>query len=174
MPAHFQHEHRGGQSQANPETPLHVGEFGVGCRFGGDRHGLQCHAADRTTAGTDLADLRMHRAGEDRAGGRASGFLGREVLSGSAANFVRQPAQQKWNVVAVVLTWRWRRCRPGSTVMPQTGSVTPARRPAASMSRQCLGGWLPRGGGAFGLFRWFASYARASRGWRYIYPTRVW
>src|ERR1700721_331828 len=80
MPAHFQHEPRSGQSQSNPEPLLYVGEFRIGHRIGTDRHRFQCHAADRTTAWTDLADLGMHRAGEGHAECRRFSFLGREVL----------------------------------------------------------------------------------------------
>ena len=35
---------------ADPEAPFHVGEFGIGLRFGGDRQRLQRHAADRAAA----------------------------------------------------------------------------------------------------------------------------
>ena len=48
----------------------HVGEFRIGLGFGADGQRLQRHAADRTTAGADLADLGVHRAG---IGGRRFG-----------------------------------------------------------------------------------------------------
>ena len=54
-------------ASADPEAPRHVGEFGIGTGIGGHGLGFERHAADRAGAWTDLADLRMHRAGIDRA-----------------------------------------------------------------------------------------------------------
>ena len=65
--AHFQNDGRQRQHEADPEAARHVGEFGIGRRIEACHLGLQRHAADRAAAGTDLADLRMHRAGIDRA-----------------------------------------------------------------------------------------------------------
>ncbi len=67
MAAHFEDDRRQRQHEADPEAARHVGELGIGRRVEADDVGLQRHAADRTAAGTDLADLRMHRAGVDRA-----------------------------------------------------------------------------------------------------------
>jgi len=63
MTAHFQRNHWGGKRKADPEPPAHVGEFGIGFRFGDDRQRFQRHAADRAAARADLADRGMHRAG---------------------------------------------------------------------------------------------------------------
>src|ERR1700680_1701824 len=54
-------------SHPHPESAGHVRKFGIGRRIEGCYLGLQRHAADRAASGTDLADLRMHRAGVDRA-----------------------------------------------------------------------------------------------------------
>ena len=95
--SHLQDEYRRGQRKADPETAGHIGEFGIGAGIGGGDLRLECHAADRAGAGADLADLRMHRAGVDRAGGNV--VVPRRArpryFSGSAANLVRQPAEQK-------------------------------------------------------------------------------
>ena len=76
--------------------------FGAGVAHG-RAHRLERHAADRAAAGALLHDLGVHGAGVERAlargggfcGGRASRLAGRDSASGSAANLVRQPAEQK-------------------------------------------------------------------------------
>ena len=93
MAAHLDREHRQRQRQRDPEPPRHVGEFGIRRIVERYLFGLQRHAADRTTAGTDLPHLGMHRAGIDGAG-RCSGFgrlrlqeffrLGFETLAAAA------------------------------------------------------------------------------------------
>ena len=96
--AHLQDHRREREHQADPEAARHVGKFGIGRRIEAGDLGLQRHAADRAIAGTDLADLRMHRAGVDRAFGTSAGFVGCalvEILRGSATNLVRHPAEQK-------------------------------------------------------------------------------
>jgi hypothetical protein len=70
MVAHLDHEHRKGQPQRDPESPGHVDQFRIGRIVERDLFGLQRHAADRTTARTDLPHLRMHRTGVDGAGRR--------------------------------------------------------------------------------------------------------
>ena len=85
-------------ASADPEAPRHVGEFGIGSALGGDDVRLERHAADRAGARAVLPDLRMHRAGVDRARpapARPCAARGERYFSGSAANFVRQPAEQK-------------------------------------------------------------------------------
>ena len=65
MRAHLQHDDRQRQHRRKPKPPCHVGEFAaivLAASFGFERH-----AADRASARTGLADLRMHRAGVDRA-----------------------------------------------------------------------------------------------------------
>jgi hypothetical protein len=70
MSAHFE-DHRGrGEHRADPETPRHVGKLGIWRIVEACDLGLQRHAADRAAAGADLANLRVHRAGVDRAGRR--------------------------------------------------------------------------------------------------------
>ncbi len=67
MPAHLQHDHRQREREADPEPPRHVGELGVPRRFRGHQFGLERHPADRARAGAGLPNLRVHRAGIDRA-----------------------------------------------------------------------------------------------------------
>ncbi len=67
MTAHLQHDRRQCEHEADPESARHVGKLGIGRRIEAGDLGLQRHAADRTAAGAGLADLRMHRAGVDRA-----------------------------------------------------------------------------------------------------------
>ncbi len=71
--AHFQDHRRQGEHEADPEPTRHVCELGIGRRIQARHLGLQRHAADRAASGTDLADLRVHRAGIDRAF-RSGGF----------------------------------------------------------------------------------------------------
>src|SRR6266700_6571879 len=68
MTSHFQDHRRNGQDAADPETSGHVGEFGIWRRIESGDLGFERHAADRTASRSDLADLRMHRTGVDRAG----------------------------------------------------------------------------------------------------------
>ena len=70
---------------------------GFGPVVGGDHHRLQRHAADRAGARADLPDLRMHRAGVDRALGTGSGgpLRRRDISPGRRRTSSRQPAQQK-------------------------------------------------------------------------------
>ena len=96
MAAHLEHEHRNGQRQRDPESPGHVDQFGIWRIVERDLLGLQRHAADRATAGTDLPHLGMHRTGVDRAGRRRRLRLAAAVrnFSGSAAKRSRQRAPQ--------------------------------------------------------------------------------
>ena len=88
MAAHFQHEGWQRQHKADPEPPRHVGELGVGRRVQARDLRLQRHAADRAAAGTDLADLRMHRAGIDGAFRRLGFWLALvEILLGRSGEF---------------------------------------------------------------------------------------
>ncbi len=74
MAAHFDDHHRQREHEADPEPARHVGEFGIGAIVGGNGFRLERHAADRAGARTDLTDLRMHRAGVDRARDDRRGF----------------------------------------------------------------------------------------------------
>src|SRR5882724_2372395 len=65
--AHLQSDRGNGEHAADPQPARHISEFGIGWRIEARDLRLQRHAADRAGAGTDLADLRMHRAGVDRA-----------------------------------------------------------------------------------------------------------
>ena len=67
MAAHLERDHRDGEREADPEAPRHVDEFGIRARRPRSRLRFERHAADRAGARADLADLRMHRAGVDRA-----------------------------------------------------------------------------------------------------------
>ena len=86
MTAHLQDDRRKGKHKADPEAPRHVREFGIWRRVQRCHFGLQRHAADRAVSGTDLADLRMHRAGVDRAfrrgGVRLSGVMVMATITG--------------------------------------------------------------------------------------------
>ena len=55
-------EDRQRERERDAEAPRHVVELGVALVVQADRHRLERHAALRTRAGTDLADLRIHRA----------------------------------------------------------------------------------------------------------------
>ena len=63
-----------GQREADPEAARHVDQLGVRPASARREHRLERHAADRAGARADLADLRMHRAGVDRAFGHRRGF----------------------------------------------------------------------------------------------------
>jgi len=78
MCSHFEDECRGGERGADPATPGHIDELGVRPGFVGRGERLKRHAADRTGAGTDLANLGMHRAGVDDPG---QSRLGRRVVA---------------------------------------------------------------------------------------------
>ncbi len=56
-----------GERQPDPEPALHVDQLDVRAALRRHRRGLKRHAADRAGARPDLADLRVHRAGVDRA-----------------------------------------------------------------------------------------------------------
>ena len=89
MAAHFQHDGGKREDEADPEPAGHVRQLGIGRRIEAGDLGLQRHAADRATSRADLADLRMHRAGVDRAfrhgGFRPAVFL--EISDGIGGEF---------------------------------------------------------------------------------------
>ena len=135
MAAHLQHE-RPASVSASPIQNRRVmsTSSGFGPASAVTVQRLQRHAADRAAARPLLPDL----AGASgrcrwcpsrwRLGRR--GAFGCEILPGSASNFVRHPAEQKWKVRPPCSM----RCLEvaGSTFMPQTGSVT---RLAAAIGR---------------------------------------
>ena len=67
MPAHLQNDRRQGKHEPDPEAARHIGEFRIRRCIEARDLRLQRHAADRAASRADLADLRMHRAGVDRA-----------------------------------------------------------------------------------------------------------
>ena len=79
--AHFQNDHRNAQRGANPETPGHIDQFGIGAGLFGVGERLERHAADRATAGRLLPDLRVHGAGVDGAGRSLRREVGRREKS---------------------------------------------------------------------------------------------
>ncbi len=90
VPAHFQRHDRHCQQQPDPEPAGHVDKLGIGTGVRGRHFRFERHAADRTRAGALLPHLRMHRAGENRAGGHRSGGLPRrraEILSRIGGEF---------------------------------------------------------------------------------------
>jgi hypothetical protein len=88
MGPHLEHHHGRRERERNPETARHVGELGIGPAVGRGDDRLERHAADRAGAGTGLADLGMHRAGIDGAGGRRLGrFRRAEIRRGVRYEF---------------------------------------------------------------------------------------
>jgi hypothetical protein len=67
MTSHLQHKYRQRQHQPDPEPPRHIDQLVVGSCVGSCHSGLESHAADRAGTGTHLTDLRVHRAGINRA-----------------------------------------------------------------------------------------------------------
>ena len=86
--AHFQDDRGQREHEADPEPPRHVGEFGIWRRIEGCHFGLQRHATDRAVSRTDLADLRMHRAGIDRAFGRGGFRLAGVMVMGTMSGVI--------------------------------------------------------------------------------------
>jgi hypothetical protein len=67
VPTHFECDNRQAQYEADDETPFHVGIFRRWAIRERRRQRFERHAADRATTGTRPLDLRVHRAGPDRA-----------------------------------------------------------------------------------------------------------
>src|SRR5690242_5020757 len=83
MRTHFQSYDRQGKSGANPEPPRHVDQFWTGSAISTDARRLERHAANGATARTRCANLRMHGAGVNGAGGSRWRFtfaFGRKLL----------------------------------------------------------------------------------------------
>ena len=82
MPAHFQRHHGQRKREPDPEAARHIGKLGIGFRAGACKLGFERHAANRARAGALLANLRMHRAGVDRAFRRRllRALIGRKIL----------------------------------------------------------------------------------------------
>ena len=78
MASHLEREHGQRKREPDPKPPLHVEKCGIGPVLGAGDQGLERHAADRASAGANPPDLRMHRAGVDRALGHG---IGREMSS---------------------------------------------------------------------------------------------
>src|SRR5258708_38936980 len=85
MAAQVQGGRRKGKYKADPEAPRNARELRVWRRIERCHFGLQRHAADRAASGSELADLRMHRAGIDRAfrhDGLAVSMMGVMTMAG--------------------------------------------------------------------------------------------
>ena len=67
MLTHFEPNHWYREGKPEPEPPGHLDELRIGARIASNRFGLQPHTADRTRTRTNLPNLRMHRAGINRA-----------------------------------------------------------------------------------------------------------
>jgi hypothetical protein len=63
--AHFENEHRHGESGPDPKSPRHVGQFVVFAHLRRRFDRLQRHSAYGAIARSDLAYLGVHRAGVD-------------------------------------------------------------------------------------------------------------
>ena len=122
------------EHDADPEAPGHVDQlFVVRLVRVGNAHRLQRHAADRAGAGALLHDLRVHRAGVERAlraSGRPAAARRRDRRPGRPRICPRQPAQQKWKGLALEL-----------------GAVLGSRRIDGHAADRVLG----RGGTVFGV-----------------------
>ena len=70
MAAHFEHDHREGEREADPEPTGHVRQLRVGLRLPGHHARLQGHPADRARPRFVPHDLRVHGAGVLCARGR--------------------------------------------------------------------------------------------------------
>ena len=125
MAAHLQGDDRHGQRKADPEAPGHVDKLGVGPGLGRDHHGFKRHAADRAGARTDLPDLRVHRAGVDRAFRKGLGLrrLGSQIFR-RLGNEAFAAARRAEIVGAAGVVRAMLRGASGSTSIPQTGSLT--------------------------------------------------
>ena len=95
--AHLQHEHRHGQREADPEPPRHVGEFGIGAGVGGRRPPARapCRRSGRCRARPGGSPDASGRCRSCRRARRRAAASPARYFSGSAANLVRQPAEQK-------------------------------------------------------------------------------
>src|SRR5262249_12475434 len=106
MPTHFQHYRGSGEQSADPETARHVGEFGIRRIVEACNLRLQRHAADRAGAGSDLANLWMHRAGVDRAGGNVGlprfRFVFAEIFGGVSFEFGPTASRAEMKSLALV------------------------------------------------------------------------
>src|SRR3546814_1743953 len=65
--AHCIEEQRHGEERTPPEAAAHVDQLGIRAFVERDCFRLERHAADRAGSRSLLADLRVHRAGVDRA-----------------------------------------------------------------------------------------------------------
>jgi hypothetical protein len=128
--AHRERKDGDGQDQAHPEPPGHVDQLGARPLVGGERiERLEGHPALGASAGSDLADLRVHgtrvypRVGMAPGGRR--GRRGARNFAGSATNRSRQLGLQNQYVVPACSALP-PSASPGVTSMPQTGSITVA------------------------------------------------
>ena len=94
MAAHFENEHRHGESGPDPESPRHVRQFVVFAHLRRRLDRLQRHSAYGAIAWSYLAYLRVHRAGVDDADdgwGRGRAWrcaVGAKVSHGEQSNGV--------------------------------------------------------------------------------------
>ena len=126
MAAHFQHDGGKREHEADPEPPRHVREFRVGRCIEARDLGLQRHAAYRTMSRADLADLRMHRAGVDRALGHSGLRLAVFLKPGNGVGGEFGPAAGRAEMIGLAAIVEAVLLVAGFTVMPQTGSRTVA------------------------------------------------
>ena len=118
---------RGAQDEADPEPSRHVGEFRIGRA---SRLATWAPAPCRRSgsSGTDLADLRMHRAGVVVPSGTAAfGSCPSKIGEGIGGEFGAAAGRAEMVGLAAVIEAVLAAC--GFTVMPQTGSRKVARRP---------------------------------------------
>src|SRR6185437_9227689 len=76
MATHVEEEQGDDKCHGNPESLCHVTKLRASPAFLPKRlQRLECHSADRAAPGCAATDLRVHRAGVDRAGGCPGGGL---------------------------------------------------------------------------------------------------
>jgi hypothetical protein len=97
--AHFHRENRDRQDETDPESAHHVDELGVGAGIAARDVRLKRHATDGAGTGADLTDLRMHRAGVDRAVRHHLRLAVAEIFLG--INGELRPAARRTEIVGV-------------------------------------------------------------------------
>ena len=146
MVAHVERKQRERQGHGDFEPPGKVDQLWVVGDLRRHPHGLERHAADRAMARAFLHDLRMHRAGVERAlGQRLRLVLLGEIVLRLGRKLPAAAFRAEIIVVAGML--RARAARAESTFIPHTGSVAIlASLSVISAVSWCIAGGLFLGG----------------------------